>query len=163
VSGVRKIRRRVLAGQHPAEPATLDVRDMPDEAEQRYRRRLDGAGGQLGGIQARAFQFERLAVPAQERGERGPFIRTAGWFRPGIIGRIDEHIRESRHSAIFRYRGRSVTWFWADDARGLRLTPGCGSGGVRGRRAPIPTEENSLPERNSAAQTSFPPRGCNPP
>jgi hypothetical protein len=48
----------------------LRLGQVPDQTEERQRGRLDRATGQRGGIQAGTLQLQRLALPAQEPGER---------------------------------------------------------------------------------------------
>ena len=55
----------VVAGQHPAEPAALDVGQVAQEPEQRERRRRHRPGGELLGVEAVALHAEGQPIAAE--------------------------------------------------------------------------------------------------
>jgi hypothetical protein len=82
----------VLAGHHLAEPAALDVGQVADQAEQRHRRGVDGAPGQVGGLEAGALQLQGAALPAQERQQGGALVDLGRWVDPRVGVGVDEHV-----------------------------------------------------------------------
>jgi hypothetical protein len=76
------------------------------ESEQRHRRRLDGAAGQLLGVEPVALELQRQPLEAQELVERRPFVAQPRAALPRVLGRIEEHVG----TVLCGLRRRSHAW-----------------------------------------------------
>ncbi len=82
-----------LTGHPDPEPDLLDSGQVPHQPEQRQVRRRYAAPGQRLGIQVGAFQGQRQPLVAEEVHQHRALGIRRCVVDPGIIIRVDEHVR----------------------------------------------------------------------
>ena len=82
-----------LAREPLPEPLAFHLGQVPNQTEQRHRRRLNGTARKLGGIQTLALELQREALDSQVFGQRGTLVAERHASLPRISLCIDEPIR----------------------------------------------------------------------
>ena len=81
-----------LAREPLPEPLALYLGQVSYQTEERHGRRLNGAAGELGGIQTLALELKGEALEPQVFGQRGTLVAERHTSLPRISLRIDEPI-----------------------------------------------------------------------